>query len=139
MWDESFTLMDQDLERGIAVTKGKVDGGISRDDSVLTGFSRGGWAAIEIVRMHPGRWPYLVLVEADVTINKAYLEASKVRAVAMVAGELGTELPGEKKSVDAMKAAGYPAELFIMPKTSHLYSTNIDDIMRQALTFVLAH
>jgi hypothetical protein len=139
MWDESFTLMDQDLERGITVAQGKVDGGISRDDSVLTGFSRGGWAAIDIVRMHPGRWPYLVLVEADVTINKPYLEAAKVRAVAMIAGEWGTELPGEKKSVDDMKAAGYPAELFVMPKTAHLYSTNIDDVMRQALAFVLAH
>ena len=38
-----------------------------------------------------------------------------------------------------MKAAGYPVQLFIMPKTSHLYSTNIDEIMRNALDFVLAH
>ena len=53
--------------------------------------------------------------------------------------ELGTELPGEKKSVDQMKAASYPAELFLMPKTWHLYSANIDEIMRNALDFVLAH
>ncbi len=138
-WDESFALMDQDLELAIKIAQKKTDGGFTRDDEVLTGFSRGGWAAIELVRMHPGRWPYLILIEADVTINKAYLEASKVRSVAMIAGEWGTELPGEKKSVEAMKAAGYPAELFIMPKTAHLYSTNIDDVMRQALAFVLAH
>jgi predicted esterase len=139
MWDESFALMDSDLERGIAVVQRKTDGGIDRDGAVLTGFSRGGWAAIDLVRRHPGRWPYLVLIEADVTINKAYLEASKVRAVAMVAGEHGTELAGERKSVDAMKDAGYPAELYVMPDTAHLYSTNIDEIMRQALAFVLAH
>jgi hypothetical protein len=139
MWDESFALMDQDLEKGIAVVRRKTDGGFSRDGAVLTGFSRGGWAAIDLVRRHPGRWPYLIIVEADVTINKAYLEASKVRAVAMVAGEWGTELAGETKSVDAMKADGYPAELFVMPKTAHLYSTNIDDVMRRALAFVLAH
>ncbi len=139
MWDESFALMDQDLERGIAVVEKKTDGGFSRDGAVLTGFSRGGWAAIDLVRRHPGRWPYLVIVEADVTINKAYLDASKVRAVAMVAGEWGTELAGEKKSVEDMQAAGYPAELFVMPKTAHLYSTNIDDVMRQALAYVLAH
>jgi alpha/beta superfamily hydrolase len=105
----------------------------------MTGFSRGGWAAIEIVRMHPGRWPLLILVEADVFINKAYLEASKVRAVAMIAAEQGTELPGMKKSVDALKSAGYPAELFVMPKTWHLYSTNIDELMRQSLAFVIEH
>jgi pimeloyl-ACP methyl ester carboxylesterase len=138
MWDESFTLMDQDLERSIAVAQAKLDGGFTRDDAVLGGYSRGGWAAIEIVHMHPGRWPYLILIEADVTVTKAYLEASKVRALAMVAGEWGTELPGERKSVDDLKAAGYPAELFVMPKTAHLYSTDIDDVMRQALAFVLA-
>jgi pimeloyl-ACP methyl ester carboxylesterase len=139
MWDESFALMDQDLELGVSIVQKKLDGGVSRDDSVLVGYSRGGWAAIEIVRMHPKRWPYLVLIEADVTINKPYLEASGVRSVAMVAGELGSELPGEQKSVEDMKAAGYPAELFIMPKTAHLYSSNFDDVMRQALAFVLAH
>ncbi len=138
-WDESFALMDQDLELGIKIAQKKTDAGFDREGSVLVGFSRGGWAAIDLVRMHPGRWPYLILIEADVTINKAYLDASKVRAVAMVAAELGTELPGEKKSVDQMKAANYPAELFIMPRTWHLYSTNIDEIMRNALDFVLAH
>jgi pimeloyl-ACP methyl ester carboxylesterase len=138
-WDESFTLMDQDLELSIKIAQKKTDAGFDREGSVLVGFSRGGWAAIDLVRRHPGRWPYLILIEADVTINKAYLEASKVHAVAMIAGELGTELPGEQKSVDAMKAAGYPAQLFIMPKTAHLYSTNIDEIMRNALDFVLAH
>lgn len=139
MWDESFALMDEDLEKGIAVVERKTDGGVSRDGAVLTGFSRGGWAAIDLVRRHPGRWPYLVIVEADVTINKAYLEASKVRAVAMIAGERGTELPGERKSVEEMQAQGYPAELLVMPGTAHLYSANIDDLMRQALAFVTAH
>ncbi len=143
MWDESFTLMDQDLERGIAVVQKRaasiVDGGIARDDEVLTGFSRGGWAAIEIVGMHPGRWPHLILIEADVTINKAILDRARVRSVVMIAGEQGSELPGEKKSVDALVAQNYPAKLLVMPGTAHLYSTNIDALMREALDFVLSH
>lgn len=139
MWDESFALMDQDLERAIAVAAKKTDGGFSREGAVLTGFSRGGWAAIELVRMHPGRWPYLVLIEADVTATLAHLQASKVRALAMIAGEWGTELPGERKTVDALVAQGYPAKLFVMPKTAHLYSANIDSIMADALDFVLSH
>lgn len=137
MWDESFALMDQDLERGIAVVSKKTDGGFARDGAVLTGFSRGGWAAIELVRMHPGRWPYLVLIEADVTATLAHLKASKVRALAMIAGEQGTELAGEKKTVEALVQQGYPAKLFVMPKTAHLYSTNIDALMSEALDFVL--
>ena len=143
MWDESFALMDQDLERGIAVVQkrvaGIVDGGVARDDEVLTGFSRGGWAAIEIVGMHPGRWPHLILIEADVTINKAILDRAKVRSVVMIAGEQGTELAGERKSVEQLEAQGYPAELLVMPGTAHLYSANIDALMRQALDFVLSH
>ncbi len=137
MWDESFRLMDQDLEKGIAVVTRKLDGGVARDDEVLTGFSRGGWAAIQIVRRHPGRWPHLVIVEADVTITRAILDAAKVRSVAMVAGEWGTERAGEEKSVEALKATGYPAELFVMPKTAHLYSEDIDEVMGRALDFVL--
>jgi len=139
MWDESFALMNQDLERGIAVVERRTDGGIARDDAVLTGFSRGGWAAIEIVGMHPGRWPHLILIEADVTITKAILDRAQVRSVAMIAGEQGTELPGERKSVEQLVAQGYPAELLVMPGTAHLYSTNIDALMREALDFVLSH
>lgn len=138
MWDESFTLMDQDLERAIAIAAKKTDGGFSREGAVLTGFSRGGWAAIELVRMHPGRWPYLILIEADVTATLAHLRASKVRSMVMIAGEFGTELPGEQKTVDALVAAGYPAKLLVMPKTAHLYSTNINDLMAEALDFVTA-
>ena len=139
MWDESFTLMDQDLERAISIAAKKTDGGFTRDGAVLTGFSRGGWAAIELVRMHPGRWPYLVLIEADVTATLAHLRASKVRAMVMIAGEWGTELPGEQKTVDALVAAGYPAKLLVMPKTAHLYSANINDLMAEALDYVTSH
>ncbi len=139
MWDESFTLMDQDLERAISIAAKKTDGGFTRDGAVLTGFSRGGWAAIELVRMHPGRWPYLVLIEADVTATLAHLRASKVQSMVMIAGEWGTELPGEQKTVDALVAAGYPAKLLVMPKTAHLYSANINDLMAEALDYVTSH
>ena len=138
MWDESFTLMDQDLERGVQIVDKRLgDGGIDRRGAILTGFSRGGWAAIELVGMHPGRWPLLILIEADVTIRAEYLRRSKVRAVVMVAASQGTELPGMKKSVEALVAEGFPAELLFMPKTGHMYSTDIEEVMRQAFAFVI--
>ena len=65
MWDESFTLMDQDLERAISIAAKKTDGGFTRDGAVLTGFSRGGWAAIELVRMHPGADAPVPVVAGD--------------------------------------------------------------------------
>ncbi|CAN5611754.1 hypothetical protein BH09MYX1_BH09MYX1_44530 [soil metagenome] len=138
MWDESFALMDQDLEHAIAIAAKKTDGGFTRDGAVLTGFSRGGWAAIELVRMHPGRWPHLILIEADVTATAAILRTAKVTSLVMIAGEWGTELPGERKTVDALLVAGYRAKLLVMPKTAHLYSANIDALMSEALDFVTA-
>jgi hypothetical protein len=88
--------------------------------------------------MHPGRWPYLVLIEADVTLTAAALRAAKVRALALVAGERGTQIAGMKKTEAALTRAGYPAKLFVMKKTGHLYSEDMEDVMRGALAFVVS-
>lgn len=138
-WEESFGQMDADLERAIEIVRrAEGDGGITREDAVMTGFSRGGWAAIELVRRHPGRWPLVIIIEADVTLTASALRAAKVARIALIAADHGTELRGERQTVEALKAADYPAELFVMPQSWHLYSANIDDVMRAALAFVLA-
>ncbi|HSO31505.1 MAG TPA: hypothetical protein VLT33_03285 [Labilithrix sp.] len=81
-WEELLTIMDGDLERSIAKVEAKHRGSIRRDGAVLTGFSRGAYAAPVIARMHPGRWPFLVLIEANVPLSAASLRRSGVRAVA---------------------------------------------------------
>jgi predicted esterase len=136
-WQELVVAMDRDLEASIAKVEAKHPGTIRRDGAVLTGYSRGAYAAPVIARRHPGRWPYLVLIEANVPLSPEGLRASGVRAVALVAGEQGTEIAGERKTESALVDAGVRAHLFVMPKTGHLYSDNMEQVMSEALAFVL--
>lgn len=132
-------MMDDDLEASIAKVQAKHPNALRRDVAVLTGYSRGGFAVPIIASRHPKRWPYLVVIEADATLTPDGLKRAGVVAVALVAGELGDQIAGMRKSADDLTAAGFPARLFVMPKTGHPYSSNMEDIMQAALAFVLAH
>lgn len=131
--------MDGDLERSIAKVGTRHQGAIRREGAVLTGFSRGAYAAPVVARMHPGRWPYLVLIEANVPVSAAGLRKAGVRAVAFVAGELGTEIAGMRKADAELRAGGFPSRLFVMPRVGHLYPDDMETIMADALAFVLSN
>jgi len=131
--------MDEDLEKAIAVVDKEHPNEIDRSDAVLTGFSLGAYAAANIARAHPNRWHYLILTEANVPLDAAQLRAAGVKAVAMVAGEIGTQLAGERETVKRLEKQGYPAKLWIMKGAGHHYSADIDQIMADALAFVLSH
>ena len=134
-WPELVTIMDHDLEAAIAKVGPKVP--LDRTNAILTGYSRGGFATPVIARRHPGRWPYLVIIEANAPLTLADLQASGVRAIALVAGEYGTELAGMRKTTSALNDAGFPAKLVVMPKTAHPYSNDMEYVMRQALEFLV--
>lgn len=137
-WTVGSTQMEADLERAIAVVDGLQPGELTREGAVLTGFSRGAYAAVEIAKRNPGKWPYLILNEADVALEAAELRAAGVRAVALVAGEYGTQVGGERKTAAKLAKQGFRARLWVMPKAGHFYSGNIGEIMREAMDFVLA-
>jgi hypothetical protein len=138
-WTESFPAMDADLEKAIAEVDARHPGEIGREGSVLTGFSMGASAAYQIARMHPDRWPYLVLVEANVPLEKKHLEAAGVRAVALLAGEIGGQIAGERRTAERLAKEGYPARLWVMKGAGHHYSADIDALMQEAIAFVLAY
>lgn len=138
-WGELVVAMDKDLEQSVARVVAKHPKSIRREGAILTGYSRGAYAAPVVASMHPGRWPYMILIEADVTLTVQSLQRSRVRAVALVAGEVGTEIAGMRKTAETLAAAGYPARLFVMPKTGHLYSENMEEVMASALAFLLEH
>jgi alpha/beta superfamily hydrolase len=131
--------MDADLERAIEAVVARYPEEISRDGAVLTGFSKGAYAAVRIAQLHPGRWPYLVLNEADVSLSAATLRAAGVRAVAFIAGEIGSQIPGERKTALALAKQGYPSRLWVMPRAGHFYSADIDTIMAEAIDWVIAN
>lgn len=138
-WEELVATMDADLERSVAKVEAKHPGSIRRSGAVLTGFSRGAFAAPVIARMHPGRWPLLVLIEASAPVTAASLRKAGVRAVAWLAGEVGTEIAGERRTDAELTRAGFPSKLFVMPRVAHQYPDEMDDLMRQVFEFVLSH
>lgn len=140
-WNELLTIMDHDLEASVAKVEAKHKGSIDRSNAVLTGYSRGAYAAAVIARLpkNKNRWPYLVLIEANVSLSAASLKAGGVRAVALVAGEQGNEIAGERATVETLERDGFPAKLFVMRKTGHLYSDDMEWVMHDALTWVTAH
>jgi len=134
-WEESFADIDRDLEKSIAKVDSLQPGEIERGGAVLAGFSRGAYVAVFIAQSHPGRWPYLILNEADTEVSAAQLRAAKVKAVVLMAGAIGLNAAPEKKTYDELVKAGFPAKMTLMPKAGHFYSENIEDLMRDALAF----
>jgi hypothetical protein len=91
-----------------------------------------------IAERHPGRWPYLILIESNVPLVAPSLRAAGVRAVALVAGELGESRYGESNTATALAKQGFPARFWMMPKAGHWYSANIDDLMKEAMEWLIA-
>lgn len=137
-WSEPVAKMDADLERAISLVDAEYPGEMTREGSILTGFSLGAYSSVQIARNHPERWPYLILVEADVPLDLAQLRAAGVRAVALVAGEIGSQVAGERRSAERLAKQGFPARLWVMKGAGHHYSADIDTIMAEAVAFVLA-
>lgn len=138
-WTEPHAKMDEDLEKAVAVVDKEYPGQISRDGSILTGFSYGAYAAATIARTHPGRWPYLILTEANVPLEASWLRTAGVKAVALVAGEIGSQIAGERATAQKLAKQGYPARLWVMKGAAHHYSADVDAIMGEALAWMLAH
>jgi pimeloyl-ACP methyl ester carboxylesterase len=135
-WEESFVDVDRDLEKSIAKVDGVYPGEIDRTEgAVLAGFSRGAYAAVIIARLHPNRWPFLILNEADTEVTAAQLRASGVRAVVLMAGGWGLNVGPERKTFEQLQKDGFRAKLILMPKAGHHYSENIVELMREALAF----
>ncbi|MCC6526335.1 MAG: hypothetical protein IT373_27055 [Polyangiaceae bacterium] len=138
-WTEPFDKMAADLDLAVATVEARYPGEIRREGGILAGFSRGAYAAPEVVERSPGRYRYLLLVEADVQLSAARLRAAGVRAVALLAGELGTQHRGEARTAAALAAGGLPARFWPMRGAGHWYSEDIDALMREATGWLLSH
>jgi hypothetical protein len=136
-WTEPVAAVDADLEKAIALVDARYPGEIDREGAVLTGFSLGAYTAVQIARNHPGRWPYLILNEADVALDAAQLRAAGVKAVALLAGEKGSQVAGERRTAERLAKQGFPARLWVMKGAGHHYSADIDALMAEALAFVI--
>ena len=76
--------------------------------------------------------------EANVPLEASWLKTAGVKAVALVAGEIGSQLAGERATATKLQKQGYPARLWVMKGAGHHYSADIDTIMAEAMAWVLA-
>lgn len=136
-WDESFDAMDHDLEHAIDDVSALYPNQMAKSGAVLTGFSRGAYAAPFLAQRHPGRWSYLVLVEADVGLDARALRAAGIKAVALLAGEWGSQIGGERATAERLRAQGFPARFWTMSKAGHYYSADINHLMGEAIDWVV--
>jgi len=137
-WEESFLDIDRDLEKSIAKVSDLYPDEIEREGAVLVGFSRGAYVAVYSAQLHPGRWPYLVLNEADTEVTANQLKAAKVKAVVLMAGGIGLNVKPVKKTFDELEKAGFPAKMIVMPNAAHYYSNDIGDLMTEAIQFFIS-
>jgi len=137
-WTQSAPKIDVDLEAAIAAVEQAHPELATRDGAILMGFSRGAYAAVKIAAAHPGRWPHLVLIEANVSISAASLGQAGVRSVALIAGERSGQLRGQRRTAEQLVREGFAAKLWVMPGAGHHYSADIDTIMAAALDFVVS-
>jgi hypothetical protein len=79
-----------------------------------------------------------VLVEANVALDAAALRQSGVKAVALLAGEWGTQIAGERATVERLRKQGYPARFWTMSKAGHYYSADIDTLMGEAIDWAIS-
>lgn len=107
-WTTRAAPMADDLERAVAAVDASFPGEISPEGAVLTGFSKGGYVAPAVAARRPGRFAYLLINEADVALDAASLRQSGVRAVALVAGELDSQVASERHTA---AGAGLPREV----------------------------
>ena len=137
-WQGSFVEADELLEAARDAAARELGVELGPEGAILMGFSRGAFHAVKIAAAHPGRWPLLLLVEADATLHPVALRAAGVRAVALLAGERSGQLGGMRASAKALERADYPARLWVMPDAGHHYSSNIEQLMAEALDFLRA-
>ncbi|MFO0660702.1 MAG: dienelactone hydrolase family protein [Polyangiaceae bacterium] len=128
--------VQEDLDAAVSSIEELSEGRLSQGDAVLTGFSRGGYLALDLAKRAPGRWPYLILVESDVRVDAEMLSKAGVRAIGLIAGEMSTQRAGMEKSYRKLSEQGVRVKLWVMPGAGHAYSNDIADIAAEALELV---
>ncbi len=105
---------------------------------VLIGYSRGAYAARDILYEGPGRFRGLILLSASVTPDPARLRAAGIRRALLATGDLDGSRPTMVRAVQTLTAAGFPAKFVSLGKVGHWLPDDIANILRDAITWVEA-
>ena len=134
-WEEPFAKIDEDLEAALARVETRYPRSWTRHGAILTGYC-GGLCCRHHCPAASGALALLILNEADVELTLPTLKAARIRAVALIAGEWGDQIAGERER-GRVGGAAHPSSGDAQNRPSLF--RNIDDIMRDAIAFVVSH
>lgn len=121
----SAAKVGREIEAGLRALEARYPGRVTREGTVLAGFSLGAILAPKLVRAAPGRYPFVFLVEGGVDQLTEEGIASLKRAGVLGVG-LAMSAPGRRrlaaKAVPALEAAGLRAAYVDMKGAGHGYS-----------------
>jgi predicted esterase len=126
--DSALTAVDGAYGRWIDHGKG----------DVLIGYSRGAFAARDILYERPGRFHGLILISAILSPDPARLKAAGIRRAVFATGDLDISRPTMRLAVQKLDAAGIPARFMSLGKVGHWLPEDLERIMRDALAWVEA-
>ena len=105
---------------------------------VLMGYSRGAFAARDILYEGTSRFRGLILLSASLSPEPAKLKAAGIRRAVMATGEMDGSRTTMLRAVDKLNAAGIPARFVSLGRIGHWLPQNLEGILREAIAWVEA-
>jgi predicted esterase len=125
------------LTAALAAVDGSYGAFIDRGHGdVLAGYSRGAFAARDILYEGTERFRGLILLSAAVSPDPAKLRAAGIRRVVMATGEQDGSRTTMLRATDKLNAAGIPTKFVSLGKIGHWLPRNLEGILRDAIAWV---
>jgi predicted esterase len=136
-WSGTPRLKADTLDAALAAVDGTYGPWVDRArGDVLIGYSRGAFAARDILYERPGRFRGLILLSAAVSPDPAKLKAAGIHRVVMATGDLDGSRPVMRKAVATLEAAGIPTKFVSLGKIGHWLPQDLESILRDAIAWV---
>ncbi len=125
------------LDAALATVDGAYAPWVDRErGDVLIGYSRGAFAARDILYERKGRFRGLILLSAALSPDPARLKAAGIRRAVLATGDLDGSRPMMRRAVQTLDAAGIPTKFVSLGKIGHWLPEDLETILRSAIAWV---
>ncbi|HVY47637.1 MAG TPA: hypothetical protein VHB21_17225 [Minicystis sp.] len=128
------------LERDLALVDARYGASVAAKGGVLVGWSRGAFAARDILdatvaRGEPSRFVGLVLIAAAVSHDAARLRRAGIARAVFAAGDLDGARPTMQRAAARLSAAGIPSRYVSLGPIGHWLPQDLEARMRAAIAW----
>jgi predicted esterase len=136
-WSGTPKLKADTLSAALGAVDGSYGAWVDHDrGDVLIGYSRGAFAARDVLYERAGRFRGLILLSAAVSPDPEKLKAAGIRRVVLATGDLDGSRPVMKKALLALEAAGIPTRFVSLGRIGHWLPRDLETILRDAIAWV---